>query len=512
VTAGLALVLVLCSGTASVRADDSRADDDDPSCGRRRSPPGAPALGVTVANDLIRRWPELDFTAADCAAPVSCFSLNFATVPASPAPKFWEYTYGVPLAALLKLHARTGDPSYLAYVKKYVDRYVDAAGTISYARSWPLSSSGKPPAPNDPTIQDVIQPSNLLFDLYAATEDPRYLVAMSNTRQIFHQLPVNGAGAFWHKPTYPNQQWLDGIYMAEPFLVRYGAELAERVAPGDAQSCFDTATTQIKLAAAHTFDPPTRLYHHAWNGAADGIWLGLPLPTRVPPLAGVEVSPVLWSRAIGWYLAAIVDVLEYLPRHHPDRRELIEIVRNIAHGLRRFQDPSSGLWYQVIDVMSGPLPTDGGYPGETARPAQANWTETSASALFAYGLAKAVRLGVLPAEYREVARRAWRGVESRVDIAADGSVVIHGTVVGLSVGGTYNAYANADFRSDLSSGPLPAPATCPTAAELPAGTTPPVECRYIYVRDNVPQGFGAILLASSELEFERDGRPIRGRH
>ena len=467
----------------------------------------------------MRRWPELDFTPADCTGPGNCFSLNFATVPPGPAPKFWEYTYGVPLVGIQKLYERTGDARYLAFIKKYVDRYVDAAGAISYARPWPLGASGKPSAPNDPAIQDVLQPSNLLFGLYAATHDPRYLTAMTSTRRAFSTIKTNRAGAFWHKPTYPGQQWLDGIYMAEPFLARYGALHADQVKPGDAQDCFRTATSQIKIAAAHTRDPKSKLYYHAWNDAADGVWQGLSPPTRVPPPVGAAMSPVLWSRAIGWYIAGIVDVLEYLPARHPDRGALLEILRGLADGLRRYQDPASGLWYQVIDVMGGPLPATGGYAGERARPAQPNWLETSASAIFAYSLAKAVRLGYLPARDRAVAVKAWNGVKSRVDVDADGIAHIHGTVVGLSVGGTYNAYVNADFRSDLVGGAPPAPASCPVATKAgtpkagtptptPPTTTPPIECKYIYVRDDVPQGFGAVLLAASELEFEFSPRRL----
>jgi len=490
----------LDEGTAAqslaLHADDG---DDFDSCGRRKPlVPGT--VGIAAADYLIRRWPELDFTAADCTGPENCFSMNFATVPAGPSPKFWEYTYGVPVYGVQKLYAKTHDSRYLDFVKKYVDRYVDDAGTISYARPWPLGANGAPAAPNDPTIQDVIQPSTLLFGLYEATRDPRYLTAMANTRQIFHSIHTNPEGAFWHKPTYPNQQWLDGIYMSEPFLVKYGALYADQAIAGDAASCFDTATFQIQVLASHTFAPAKSLYFHAWNGAPDGVWLGLAPPSKAPPLTGTVVSPILWSRSIGWYMSGTVDVLEFLPKHHPDRQALVDIVNNIAEGLERYQDRKTGLWFQVIDVQDGPLPATGGYPDESDRPAQPNWLETSSSALFSYGLAKAVRLGILPRHYREVAKKAWLGVKSRVDVAADGTVDIHGTVVGLSVGGTYNAYANADFRTDLTIGEPPAPSTCLTAAQLPPGRTATIDCRYIYVRDNVPQGFGAILLASSELE------------
>lgn len=491
------------SGSA-VGSDASNASTTaSASDGASRSAPGAPlvpgAVGIAAANYMIATWPELDFAPADCTGPSDCFSLNYTTVPAGPSPKFWEYTYGVALYGLQKLYDRTGNQDYFQFVKKYVDRYVNAEGTIDYGRPWPYAPDGGPgQGPYEPVIQDVIQPSTLLFALYDSTRDPRYLAAMKNTRKVFESIPKNSSGAFWHKPNYAHQQWLDGVYMAEPFLTKYGALYAEAADAGDSVFCFDTAATQISIAANHTFDPETRLYFHAWNGAPDGVWQGLTLPARVAPLT--SVSPVLWSRSLAWFFAGTLDVLEYLPEAHPGRPALLEVIANLANGLKRYQDPASGLWYQVIDVMSGPVPANGGYPMETDRPGQPNWTETSASALFAYALAKSVRLGYLGEEYLAVAKKGWTGVKSQIDIANE-TVTIHGTVVGMSVGGTYHAYVNADFRQDVTQGIPPAPSTCLTAAQIPPGTTPTLDCHYVYVRDNVPQGFAAVLLASSELEF-----------
>jgi len=114
VAVALALVLVLALG--SVPAQAARPSR---------------SIGVAVADYLMKRWPELDAKPTDCDGPDNCFSLNFATVPPGPSPKFWEYTYGVPLAGIAKLYQRTHDAKYLDFVKKYVDRYVDASGTIS---------------------------------------------------------------------------------------------------------------------------------------------------------------------------------------------------------------------------------------------------------------------------------------------------------------------------------------------------------------------------------------------
>lgn len=220
-------------------------------------------VGTRIADYMISHWPALDATPSDCTGPDNCFSLSFATVPAGPAPKFWEYTYGVPVYGVQKLFERTGDFNYLDYVKTYVDRYVNDDGKIDYSRPWPANPDGTALAPNDPTIQDVIQPSTLLFGLYRETKDDKYLKAMANTREVFTEIAKNPQGAFFHKPSYPNQQWLDGIYMSEPFLAHYGATYAP-----DSDACFETATTQIKLAAEHTFDPETTWPSQSARGRA----------------------------------------------------------------------------------------------------------------------------------------------------------------------------------------------------------------------------------------------------
>lgn len=482
-------------------------------CSSETSETGSPlargSIGVELADMLLETWPDLDAT--DCGS--ACFSLDYAKVPAAPNPKFWEYTNGVPLHALWLLYEKTGDSRYRDYVKRFVDRWIDADGKIDYARPYPDGAM-----PNDPRVQDTVQPASLLFALYAEHQDARYLKAMSNVRQVLSTLSVlheDGApryapGAFWHKPNYQNQQWLDGVYMSEPFLARYGATLADRVSAGDASRCFETATAQIKYLAENTHDPVTGLYFHGWisdGGSEDWFITGgglNPALGKVPPVTGTRVSPVLWSRSIAWLFVGTIDTLAYLPETHPDRAALLEVVRNIARGLERFQDPETGLWYQVIDVRNDALPAEGGYPDEGV-PAQPNWPETSASALFSYGLAKAARLDLIEDAYRGVALAGWKGVLSKIDKTPDGRLIVHGTVVGMSLGGTYNAYVNADFRSDLEGGDPPARPEC--ADQLSKQSpfhSPPLDCKYTYVRDNVPQGLAAVMLAASELE--RPGR------
>lgn len=435
-------------------------------------------VGVAVADYMLATWPDLN----DATCGVNCFNLTYSTVPATGVPKYWEYTNGVPLAGIWKMYRQTGDVRYYNYVKKYVDSFIDANGKIDY------TFGGT--ALRDPRIQDTMQPAALLPGLYKATGDVRYLKAMASVRAVLANMQVNPQGAWWHKPTYPNQQWLDSTYMSLPFLVKYGKEYADAAIPGDSQAAFDAATKQIKLMEQFTFNPTKKLYYHAWNGATDGIWLGL----KSAPSIGTVTSPVLWSRSIAWYYLGIIDVLDNLPKNHADRRQLIKIVNNISESLKTYQDRDTGLWNQVIDVTNDHLPANGGYSNESIA-ALPNWNETSASALFVYGLAKSARKGYISDRYRQVAHKGWKGVKSQVEIAGT-SVKVHGTVIGMSVGGSYNAYVNADFRTDLTTGPLPAPAGCTQVAYV----TPQPQCKYLYVRDNVPQGVGAVLLAASEME------------
>src|SRR5262245_42007181 len=149
-------------------------------------------VGVTVANYMIARWPDLKNEGASCT---DCFSLNYALAKPGPSPKYWEYTNGVPLYGIQKLFERTNNPAYYNYVKDWVDNYVAADGTINYGTP-PTQTTKK----NDPTIQDTMQPATLLFQLYETTGDSKYLNAMKNARAVFDSIVPNSAGAFWHKP------------------------------------------------------------------------------------------------------------------------------------------------------------------------------------------------------------------------------------------------------------------------------------------------------------------------
>ena len=103
---------------------------------------------------------------------------------------------------------------------------------------------------------------------------------------------------------------------------------------------------------------------------------------------------------MGWFFAALVDVLEVMPQSHPDYQKLVKITNEVAAGLARWQDKKSGVWYQLLQY-------DNSYMSHCGI---ANYLESSASSMFTYAYLKGLRIGVLPAKYKKVAAKAYKGL------------------------------------------------------------------------------------------------------
>ena len=252
-----------------------------------------------------------------------------------------------------------------------------------------------------------------LLALQRITGDDKYGRAASLLWEQLKAQPRTAEGGFWHKQRYPHQMWLDGLYMAEPFYAEYAAQF------GEPKASFDDIALQFKLADRHLYDPVRGLDYHGWDETLTQSWAN--------PVSGTSSN--FWGRGMGWYGMALVDVLDYFPSDHPARPRLIALLRKLAAGVEKYQDRSSGLWYQVLD--------QGNRPG--------NYLEASASCMFVYTLAKGSRLGYLPAECRDTALRGYRGIEHRLlKVNADGKITLTSccSVAGLGNGrdGSYDYY------------------------------------------------------------------------
>lgn len=276
----------------------------------------------------------------------------------------WGYTHGLVVKSMLEECRHTGDSTYYNYAKIYADSLIDANGQIKTMKYLSFNI-------------DNVNPGKALFDLYAQTGEARYKIAMDTLRKQMSEQPRTSEGGFWHKLKYTHQMWLDGIFMASPYLAQYGATFNE-------PALFDEAVNQIVLIARKTYEPKTGLYYHGWDESGEQKWAN--------PDTGC--SPNFWSRSIGWYGAAIVDVLEFLPAETAGRDSVLQILQGLAQSLVNYQDSTSGVWYQVTD--------------QGAR--SGNYLESSATALFIYTLAKAINKGYIGNEYIAPVQKAFDGM------------------------------------------------------------------------------------------------------
>ena len=314
----------------------------------------------------------------------------------------WGYPEGLFLLGAYRVHQRVKEQSYLDYIQRWVDRFVDQDGHID----------------NRFDTLDSMQAGNLFLVLHKETGDNRYRAAADQIRERFTDYPRTADGGMWHGTSKSNELWADGVFMAQPFLLRYG------LAYGDEDYAFEEVTRNLSVYFAHQRADNGLLYH---GYDADGG-----APWHPDPSTGT--SKYFWARAIGWTAMTHIEVLELLPAHHPSRPELIEHVRHMARGFVRYQDPDSGRWFQVVDR------------GEDS----GNWTETSASAMYTLMLHAGVRRGYLSGKkYERAARRGLRGVLEKVSVRDDGMVDLHDISEGTNVGTLDFYYQRARRTNDL---------------------------------------------------------------
>lgn len=312
------------------------------------------------------------------------------TDPKPRRPANWNYEQGVALKGFDDLWRYTGDKVYFNYMKKMMDAFVRADGTI---RTYDLVEYNI----------DHVTPGRILLTLYRETHEDKYKKAVDQLREQLQWQPRTKEGGFWHKHRYPYQMWLDGLYMGGPFYAEY-TNVFKR------DKDFDDVANQFIWMETHSRDAKTGLLYHAWDESRKQRWAN--------PSNGQ--SPEFWGRAMGWYMMALVDMLDYLPANHARRKDIIAIFQRLSTALEKYQD-EAGVWYQIIDK-----PTVVG-----------NYREASASCMFVYAMAKGTRLGYLDKRFKAVARRGYAGLlKNFIEKDADGLVHLTKTCSGAGLGGT----------------------------------------------------------------------------
>jgi unsaturated rhamnogalacturonyl hydrolase len=291
------------------------------------------------------------------------------------------------------------DPRYSKYMEDWVNYFVHPDGSVT---DYSINEYNL----------DRIFPGRDVITVYERHPDPKYKIALDNFIEQLETQPKTNSGGYWHKEIYPWQMWLDGIFMASTYMAQYAKVF-------NAAEWLDVATTQTKMIYEKTLDPATGLLMHAWDESRQQKWCD--------PATGQSHYP--WSRAMGWYTMAVMDILDYLPADHPDRKDLINIMQKTCDALLKVRDPKSGIWYQVLNQ-------DG---------REGNYLEGSGSAMYIYVFAKGARLGYLDAKYRNIANSAFdEFIKQLVTVDDNGLVTIHNICGGCGLGG--NPYRDGSYE------------------------------------------------------------------
>lgn len=295
--------------------------------------------------------------------PQSCL-LDF-----SKKPK-WSYVMGIELESMLDTYLRYGDDSILDYCKSYTDTMIGADGSI---RGYNLADYNL----------DNVRTGHFVAAMHENFPEEKNLIAIRTLQQQLDKQPRTKEGVYWHKAMYAYQVWLDGIFMGLPFRVKTAHMLPAK----KQKAVYDDAVDQLKKTYERTLDASTGLNRHAWDENRDMFWSN----------DTTGLSQHCWGRAQGWYVMALVEILDALPEDYVRRGEVADLLTRTLDGVVKWQDKDSGVWWQVMDQ-----------PGR-----EGNYLESTCSAMMAYSMLKSVRKGYVDGRFMEPARKAYHGIVDR---------------------------------------------------------------------------------------------------
>lgn len=315
----------------------------------------------------------------------------------------WNYVDGCMINALLELYSIKKEPAYLQFADDFIDSFVSDDGQI---RSY------------DPLEYNIdnVNAGKTLFELYKLTGKEKYRKAIDTIYTQIENQPRTKEGNFWHKKIYPEQIWLDGLYMGQPFYALYELNYHDCKHVEDIYQQFHNVYQLMR-------NPLNGLYYHAYDSSRESFWCD----------KKTGLSGNAWLRALGWYAMALIDTIDIF-REKPEldsyQKGLASIYRELIDAMLPYQNRENGMWCQVVNFPE----------------IQKNYFETSGTAIFAYAIMKSVRLGILPEEYFEAGFRAFEGTCRRYLSEKDGELQLGGICLVAGLGnkemreGTFEYY------------------------------------------------------------------------
>jgi len=328
----------------------------------------------------------------------------------------WNYIDGCMMIALLNMYKITGQQRYYDFAENFLDYYVFEDGSIRGFKEEEYNL-------------DNICEGRVLFDVYRMSGKEKYRRAIETLYGQILRQPRTHEGNFWHKAIYPNQVWLDGLYMAQVFYARYTTDM-------EGGKHYDDIRRQFHTVREKMYDPETGLYRHGYDASRTAFWA---------EENGCSKNP--WLRSLGWFSAALIDVTAEVKNDPEFVAEMTGIARELAKNLLPYIDKESGMLWQV--------------PNQIGR--KGNYPETSGSAMVAYFYLKGARLGILDKSYAPIGAQIFQSICDRYLTETDGKLNLGGICLVAGLGpennrrrdGTYEYYISEPIVENDAKGLAP---------------------------------------------------------
>lgn len=328
----------------------------------------------------------------------------------------WNYIDGCMMTSLLCLWQQTGDRKYFDFVDNYLDYYVFEDGSL---RGYDLETYN---------IDNICE-GRVLFDVYRETGKEKYAKAIELLHTQLEKQPRTQYNSYWHKLIYPNQVWLDGLYMGQVFATRY------EVYSG--RHDYSDIVNQFKNVRTYMFDEEKKLYYHGFDASKSAFWA-----------KEDGCSKSFWLRSLGWYLVALADIIDYIPDDKKEEKAYLGgLLKEALEGVAQYRDEESGIFMQVVDAGR----REGNYP------------ETSGSSMIAYACLKAARLGIVSEEYAELGKSVFDSICKNYLTETDGELNLGNICLVAGLGpekdrrrdGTYEYYISEPIVENDAKGVAP---------------------------------------------------------
>ena len=315
----------------------------------------------------------------------------------------WNYIDGCMITALLCASEITGEKKYFDFAENFIDYYVFDDGTIrGYSK--------------EKFNLDDVNEGKVLFELYAKTGKEKYKKAIFLLESQLDEQPRTETGNFWHKMIYPNQIWLDGLYMGQVFSALFKKYFGNKD--------YSDVINQYKNVRKLMFDEKKRLYYHGCDCSKKAFWAD----------KETGCSKNFWLRSIGWFCISLIDIIEFIDDENA-KSELEKIFAEAVEGISQYADKDTAMYYQVVDK--------GGEAG--------NYLETSGSSMIAYAMMKGARLGVLDKKFAEVGRKTFDGIcQKYLSISENGDLNLGGICLVAGLGPEDNPRRDGSYEYYIS--------------------------------------------------------------